>query len=499
MRPNLAFASVLALAGALNAQFAINQFPSYDATTEYTSRARVGGQAGFVSQGFPYGISGGILSITRAVQALQDQNPSTQEPWTFGYCYLDKAGAPDYANNNVILSNYRLPLLTQTTPAAWLVTLNLNTAANKVTLKPPAKDMWHYTWNFQNSANWTSDGISVHMSQAATWMGTLLCGTNSNSTAGHREIPRTDKSWNGTQFSASRQILEHQAWSNVAAGPGVSSMERMWRLLLSTNEPVLKAGSDNLAYNALPCPNPNNGGASQDPDVNDTGGGSPGRFDDLSWALAGGPNFANGVSVIVNSQGVLNPGLTLPGLSGTLEVDFLDPLFSFLFVVAPLSGTGTGTFKLPLGGNSSPLRTAVASLPSWSSQAVFFGTGPTGKRAFSNVATIRPQLSPGPAKARFQMSSTVGGTPATITKGPTDRTIFVRNDGPRWDTSTATTTGGWGEITVEQWAGSTHFTALDRTVPARTGMRIQLSPPANQVRVIGKKTVATTFSYLFNY
>ncbi|MFQ5504397.1 MAG: hypothetical protein ACE5F1_06310 [Planctomycetota bacterium] len=198
-------------------------------------------------------------------------------------------------------------------------------------------------------------------------------------------------------------------------------------------------------------------------------------------------------------RGVLNPGLAVPGLSGALEVDFLDPLFNFLFVVAPLSGTGTGTFKLPLGGNSSALRTAVASLPSWSSQAVLFGTGPAGKKAFSNLATIRPQLSPGPATARFTMSSTVSGTPAKIAKKPTDRTMFVRNDGLRWDKGTATTTGGWGEIVVQQWAGTTHFAALDRTAPARTGMRLQLTPPANEVRVIGKKTVATTFSYLFNY
>ncbi|MFQ5506226.1 MAG: hypothetical protein ACE5F1_15760 [Planctomycetota bacterium] len=493
MRPLLA-PCVVALSGALWAQtIDQNRFANWDKTTEFTSRARVGTGKGHISLGFPYGHFGGIQSLTFANFIIQDQNLATREPWSLGYCFADAAGAPDYANNKVILANQLLP--GGSGVGAFSVTLNLNTTATKVALNPPAKDIWNWTWEFVNAApNWTSDGISIHMSQAATYNGTLLCFQGSR----HREIPRTDASWDGTNMSAGRQILEHMAWSAVPGGnPPISSMERSWRLDLGSDEATLQTRSDNSVYNGPGCPNPNPGFAGRDPDFNDSGGGTPGRFDNPSWEIRGGPSFANGVGVIVNSMGVLNPGLKLPGINGALQLDFLDPLFAFLFIV-PLNGAGNGTFTQSLGPNSSAVRKAVESLPNWTSQAYLVGTGAAPKREFSNIASMRPKLSPGPATARFIMAQTVRGTPLNLTRSRTQTSIYVRNDGPRWDKATASTIGGWGEIDVQQFAGSRQI-GPTVTVPARAGMRIPISVVATLVRVSGKKSVPTTISYLFNF
>ena len=467
MRVSLCLAAIAALSSAgLFAQTTNNRnpFQVWDNTTEFTSRYQIGGEAGTLSMGFTYGQTGGLNELTRTRYVMQDQNAATREPWDVGTCELNAAGVPDYAKLNAYATNMLNPASTGI--RAWLWTHNPLTAnPHKLNLKQC--DQWHHAWNLQQKANWTTDGISVHMSMGAPWNGTLLC-----SNGGHREIARAEG-------NPAQPLLEKLAFSTVGTNKTPrAGGERTWRVQMDFNEPTLQGASDNTVYNTG-CPNPNKGYAALDPDIDNNGKHNPARFDDYEWTVTAGAKYAGGIAVMLHSSSAaVGRGAASP--LGQVRIEILDPLFAIMGPVATqaLTSTGSGTSKLTLGKGPNGLRTIVGTFANWHTQALVVKAGE--KPLLSNLWSMRPKLLP----AGFTKATTVSGTPANINKTAAQRTMLIRNDGP-------------GELTVEQYRGSTKLPG-SFLICERTAVRLNLSIAATIVRVTTSKTANVEFIHAFN-
>ena len=467
MRVSLCLAAVAALSSAgLLAQSTnnVNNFQVWDGTTEFTSRYQIGGEAGALSMGFTYGQSGGLNKLTRSQYVMQDQDASTREPWDLGTCELDAAGVPDYAKLNTYATNMLNP--SSTGIRAWIWTHNPLTA-NPHSLNLKQCDQWHHVWNLQQKANWTTDGISTHMSMGAPWNGTLLC-----SNGGHREIARAEG-------NPPLPLLEKLAFSTVGTNKTPrAGGERTWRVLLSFDEPVLQGASDNTVYNTG-CPNPNKGYAALDPDFDNNGKLNPARYDDYTWTVQAGTKYAGGIAVMLHSSSAA-AGRGASTALGQVRIEILDPLFAILGPIATqaLTSNGTGTSKLTLGKGPNGLRTIVGDFANWHTQALVVKAGE--KPILSSLWSMRPKLLP----AGYTKASSVKGTPTNISKTAAQRTMLLRNDGP-------------GELVVEQYRGSTKLPG-STLICERTAVRMNLSIAATIVRVSTSKTSAVDFIHAYN-
>jgi hypothetical protein len=72
----LAAAAVLAVSVAAQTTSRTNERQIWDGSTEYTSRLNVSGDAGFVSQAFPFGAIAGAKTLTYAQYMIQDFDQS---------------------------------------------------------------------------------------------------------------------------------------------------------------------------------------------------------------------------------------------------------------------------------------------------------------------------------------------------------------------------------------------------------------------------------------
>ena len=471
MRARLALLVLATTASGLVAQNPTNYFYRWDRSTEFTSRGSNGSNAGYVSQGFSHGHSAGLNTLTQTYIIMQDQNPSTQEVYNLGTTELDAAGFPDYANLNYYATNLTLPVNTQTTPAAYAVTLTgLVAAPHNLNLKQCTQ--WHHVWQFVNATNWTADGLSTHMGQGAPYNSTLLCFNAAN----HREIPRTE----GTA-----QIIEELGWSAVpAANPNF--IDRTWRLRTAWKELVLNGGAFNTTYGgfngalgAIGCNNtdPNLGYAALHPDFADIGLGNPARNDDYTWLVQAGINNANDFAVLFFANTVF-PNGGVPSPFGRLHIDITDPLFNAIgpVVMGALDAGGNGALTLNFGPGNSTLRPIVADFPSWSAQALVFGKNPA---ELTNLFAFRTKLLP----TGFTAGQADAANTAKLPKTITDQTILVRNDGR-------------GLLTVKQTRGTSVFGTAD--VCERTAVRLILNPAASDVEISTTTTNPVKFVWAYN-
>ncbi len=464
MRASLALIAVAALSTSVIAQTTVfNPANSYDRSTEFTSRGSNGGTPGHVSQAFAYGNSAGLQTLTRSRYVMQDQDQSTREPWNVGTTLLNAKGQPDYAGLRTYGTNLLLPA-GQSGIGAWILT---HTAlATTPHLINHGTEQWHHVWQFTVPTNWTTDGLSVHMSQGATYRGTLLCFQNTR----HREIPRTDG-------SPAAQIIEKHGWSGVARNPDPAPINRTWRLESFFGEVVLNGASDNTVYNcAGSLRNPNQGYARIDPDFDDTGAGSPVRTDNYRWTVEAGSNWNGGVAVMFWSTTTF-PG-KVPTPFGDLYLNLLDPLFAAGPQLMGAITGGKASLSLNLGAANNPLRGVIANLPNFSGQAVVASQSAGVK--LSTLMSFRGKLVP----TGFTAGTAVSGTPASISKRVADRNIVVRNDGA-------------GTLTVQAKRGSTNIGPAT-VVPERTAVRITLPVAASSVAVSSNKSTATDFVYGYN-
>jgi hypothetical protein len=438
-----------------------NPFEKWDRTSESTSRGLLGGAAGFLSQAFPPGFAAG-LDLLRSVQyVIQDQNMATQEPWHVGFAGLDAVGHADYASTALFAKDLRLPLGTGI--GAYIVTHSLMSVRIA-----PSCEQWHFCWQLTLTANWATDGIGVHLSSADPSSLPLLCTTTSGTR--HREIPRIDG-------VPARQIAEELAWSQSPPPFPPAPVDLAWRLTLGVDTVTLNGAAFNATYNGAPCPNPNFGYASLDPDLADLALGVPARFDDYQFVVTAGQPYQSGVALLYLSIAVY-PGAGLPTPLGRLFVDLADPLMALgPLTFPPLAGSGEATLTLPLGGPSSGARLAIANLPAISAQAVCVDRAAVQSR-LSNLFTFRPRALP----AGFQAS--VATTAGIIVARPLlSATLLVRSDGR-------------GTLSVQQKANATAIGPAV-LVCERSAVRVSLMPATTQVELRSNKAAGTQFVYTF--
>lgn len=468
MRARLALLAIAATTSGLVAQTTnpVNNFWRWDRSTEFTSRGANGGNPGFVSQGFSHGHTANLDTLTQTSFVMQDQNPSTRESYDVGTTELDGAGRPDYANMRAYATNLMLPVSTQTTPGAWLITVTgLTATPHKLNLQ--SHDQWHHVWKINQPANWTTDGISVHMSQAAAYQNSLLCVNTA-----HREIPRTE----GTS-----QIVENLGWSAVAMSTTPRALNRTWRLRTSWAEFPLNGGAVNSTYggyyggaNTIGCntTDPNVGYAALDPDFADVGLGSPARVDDYSWILEAGAAQAGKFAVLFFSQTCFaNGGVATP--FGQLHLDLSDAIFNAVGpqVMPVLSTSGQSVYSLQFGAANSALRPVVRDFPNWSAQAaVITDSG----LQLTNLFSFRTLLTP-PGYASATADAT---TPFTTARAVTDNFFWIRNDGP-------------GTLKVTLKRGTTEFGTAN--ICERTAVRMVATGAANTVEVTTTSTQPVNF------
>ena len=458
MRSCLTVVALITLPAGLLAQN-FNPANSYDHSTEFTSRGANGGRRGYVSQAFAYGNSAGLQTLTRVRYVMQDQEQATREHWSVGTTLLDAKGQPDYAKTVFYATGLMTPP-GKSGIGSWIVIHNPMPSH----LINHGLEEWHHVWQFRDVANWTTDGLSVHMSQAASYGGTLLCFSRTR----HREIPRTDG-------SPAAQIIEKHGWSTVRPGLDPVPDNRAWRLETFFDEVVLNGAATNRVYNCAGSEqDPNRGYARLDPDFDDTGAGSPARFDDYRWTVEAGASWNGALALLLFSPTVL--AAKIPICGGHWYLDWFDPQAG-LFTMGIVTG-GRATYDLVLPGM--PLlwpRSAFANLPNFSAQALLFG-GSSCK--LSTLMSFRSKLLP----KGFKAGSAVLGRPASIAKRVVDRNIVVRNDGA-------------GTLTLRARRGSTTIGPAT-VVPERTAIRIRLHVAATRVTVSSNKSIATRFVYAYN-
>jgi len=431
-----------------------NQLGMWDRSTEYTRRGLLGTSGGQVSQKHQWGVVGGLTQLSFMQYAVQDQQVATQEPFDVGLTGIDSLGLPDYANTRFYATNIRLP---NGNPGirAFLVTHSLNSSSNVVQL-PSDGSGFHHCWRLSPAPNWVTDGVSIHTSDGGAYSGNELCFNSSQ----HAEIPRTEGS----------KVLQRLGWSEVPnTSPRAVSFDVAWRLDVGSPRATLEGGTANSVYN---CPGwgANLGYAGHDPDFANVGRKTPPRFDDFSWSVEAGPSHANGIAVLFHSRALApGVGVSVPGWSGTLMLDFTDPLFG-LVQTGPLSFMGRGSFGLKLGPGTSQLRQIVSRLPMWISQGLVLKSSPSGWIGeFTNVFSMRPRKQ---FASGFQTAGLSARSPLTITKQAQDTMLYLRNDGP-------------GRVDVKQFAGQNPLPGA-WSVNERTAMRIPLAATATRIVVSTK-------------
>ncbi|MAE77633.1 MAG: hypothetical protein CMJ85_12285 [Planctomycetes bacterium] len=429
----------------------VNEHSIWDRTTEYTSRGANLGSAGFVSQGFAFGFTGGLRTLTGVRYTVQDEDAATRERLTVGFAGLDAAGRPDYANVNAYAANFLTP--GGSGQRAWIVT---HTTLRQNPIKLPVTcEQRHHVWQFQ-AASWPSDGASVWMSEGATFNSTLLCWQNSE----HREIPRTD--------GLLGQIDEELGWTSVPSSASIPA-NRSWELVLSFAEPTLQGGAVNAVYNAPGCPNPNQGYAAIDPDFSNIGGGTLARHDDYEWTVM---DPTGQVALLYWSTSVLAGGFPTP--FGQFFLDLTDPLMQTGPVPMSAFSGGKARMRFNLGPANSPVRVIASEFGAWSAQALIVQPGP--KLQLTNLWTMRTKLVP----TGWQAGKARQGVPARLSKGAGVRLLILRNDGR-------------GTLTVQAKSGSTNV-GPPTTVCERAPARILVPAQANAVEVSSNKTRDTAFA-----
>lgn len=441
MRISVAVIALAAMSTGLSAQAfdAARQTQIWDANTEFTSRGANGGQANsYVSQGFQYGFIANLRTLSRSQYVMQDQDLATQECYNVGTTGLDTRALPDYANTRFYSTNICLPIGSGI--GAYIVThTGLAGTPHSITANPRAQ--WHHVWNMPVASNWTTDGLSVHMSQGASYTcsggtaPTRLCCPTANR---HREIPRFD-AYSGTPTS---QINEELGFSESNPPGTPRGVDRTWRHLLWFGEEVLKGFSVNTVWNGSACgsqfANGNPGYASIDPNINDLNQQSPARIDDPKWQIRAGAPFANGIGLFfMTSEVIPNGGLPTP--FGTLHVDILQPIqgsppcVDVLALFSPadwgnvgaLDATGARSWTLPLGPGSA-IRNALSRLGAGMIHVQGAAVNTSGKVQLTSLWSMRTELLP----MGYSHGTATASTPLDVNKknaGPIN--IVVRNDG----------------------------------------------------------------------
>ncbi len=477
MKTSLALAVAAIVASASAQTLSSNKRSIWDQTTEYTSRANVGSNAGYISQAVPFGAIAGAKTLTSASYLVQDQNMATVEPWDFLWTSLDPKGSgnPDYAGGKVIVANNRLSVGTGV--GAWAITHTLTAPANAVKIAVP-RGRLIFAWHLKTKTNWSKDGISLHMSQADTGLpnsaNTPQCYTAS-SRSYHREMNRVE----GTAIIPGNKLAQSSGLNNT-----FSDLHRSWRFDMGWDEVTLNTGVENAVYNGT-CSNPNYGYGGFDPDVNNVGKQQVKREDNLVWQVQAGAQNAGSVAFLFSSMAMLNKGIATPFGEFWLNPG-ADPLFSSLGALpfsAPLDAKGVATFTLTIPKAVRPL---VASFPCWSAQALVFNAK-SARARFSTAATMRFFYDPKLAK---QTAWTQGKATAKVAhkiQRPAvgiPLSLFLRNDGP-------------GVLEVDEY----RLTHKLRTflVNERTAVRERTNPGGTEWRVRGKHAKPTTFVYRWNY
>lgn len=469
MRALLIGGAFAALSCSVPAQVVRNAFHKWDFTTEFTSRGGNGSSAGHVSQGFANGFAAGLETLTSVRYVIQDQDLSTVEPWDVGTTGLDTRGEPDYAKLRAYASNLRLS--PGSGIGAFFITHTpLGANPHKVGAN---NEQWHHVWKFVQGANWTTDGLSTHMSEAAPWQNTVLCATNPNGTPGHRELPRTDGSPPG-------QINEELAWTNQAGNSRPGFLDRAWRLELWFSEITLNGAAWNAQYNKTPCPDPNFGYMSLDPDFADIGQGSPARLDGYQLQVNAGPAFAGGAGVLFWSGAALPAG-GVPTPFGRLYIDITDPLFAVGPIpMPPLDSLGTANFDglKNLGAANGVVRQVMSSFPHLSWQGAVINK--SAEIRLTSIFSFRPLSLP----TGWTAAQAAAGSAVSLTKTISQVNIVVRNDGR-------------GMLSVQAKRGSTNIGPAV-AVAERTAVRVVLSAAANAVEISSQKSTPTRFIWAWN-
>jgi hypothetical protein len=302
----------------------------------------------------------------------------------------------------------------------------------------------------------------------------LLCQTTPYRSK--RESPRG--------MTTPQEVNERLGWSAQSGAPTKPvTMNRSWLLRTSFNELVLSGAQDNLTYNNSPCPNPNEGYAGLDPEFNDEANGTPVRFDNYVWLVRAGTGYSSGAAVLLSSLAALPGGNGVPTPFGSLFLNPADPLFAVgAMGVAQLNGAGQGQVPLNLGPSNSPLRPIVATLPTWTAQAVVIdSTG--GNTKLTNVFTFRPATAP----KGFTATQVTKGAEVKVPRALGDTSIFIRND-------------GYGEVTVQFKLNTGQVVGPPATVCEFTAVRyLPASPVPGNFHITSNKTNPTDILYRKNY
>jgi hypothetical protein len=472
----LAAAAVIAASAVAQTTARTNERQIWDGSTEYTSRLNVGGATGFLSQAFPFGAIAGAKTLTYAQYVVQDFDQSTVEPWNFVYCGLDPQGSgnPDYVGATAISTNNALAAGTGV--GAWIIT-HTPLATTPVNLNF-SSDRLIFAWQFTVATNWTTDGLSIHMSEGdqtglPNSANTPLCYTF-NTQNFQCEMNRVE----GTAIVPSNEYGQSSGPNNT-----FQDDSRAWRLVIGFDEVTLNGGIDNPTYNGI-CANPNFGYGGLDPDFNDIAAQQTKREDNFAWRVNAGISNSGNFAFLLSSMAMFENAIPTP--FGDLYLNPAgDVLFSGLGAQAfptPLDAQGIATFTLAA---PAALRPLLASIPSWSAQALVFDT--TNLTAeLSTVHTMRPWFDPKLTnQAGWTQAVADSTTPHKIAR-PTQPPIqlFVRNDGP-------------GILEIDEMRGTTKLRTF--RVNERTAVREFTSPAGTEWVVRGLHAKQTTFVYLWNY
>jgi hypothetical protein len=327
-------------------------------------------------------------------------------------------------------------------------------------------ESFHLGWQFLKKANWPTDGLSLHFSQASTALpfggfGFLTCWQ----ARFHREIPRPEKF---RPSDPTLQIIERLAWGQpINKSP--LFLDRSWRVDLGFVGPTLQGGVDNKTYNNRPCLNPNEGYAALDPDFNNASNALVRRFDDYRWRVEAGVDYQGGSGFLFFSESAYSAPVKIGGVLGSLSLDVGGGLFSVgPLPMGRLDSKGGGGFSLDLGVGNSLLRKFFTSFPAIHAQSLVVKAGKAPW--LSSLWTFRPLLKP----KGFTRGVTTSGTPISLVKTAARRVLFLRNDGP-------------GGVQIVNYLGNTRIGPIT-TVPERMAMKISLASKANRIQIETKKT-----------
>ncbi len=471
--PSLAaflFSMLLFMAPIPAQNLAQNRVHLWDGSIEYTGRLSVGKGTGFLSQAFPSSVVRGLDGLSMISYVVQDQERKTVEPWDLKICPLDAKGKPDYKRGVAIIQSMRM-IPGNGIGASWvthqrnnsqngpILLSRLKDAKNQTLLDPD--ESFHFAWHILKAANWTSDGLSVHYSQAGTALpsggfGQLTCWNSRF----HREIPRPE------QFRASDptlQIIERLGWAQGSGQTDPSYQNMSWRLDLGFVEPTIQGAAWNPTYNNSPCQNPNEGYAALDPDFQNTFKAFIKRLDNYRWKLEAGAGYGGGQGLLFFSESVLSRPFKMGGIQGRLSLDPGGVLFSLGAFPIALGSQGAGSLTLDFGKDHSLLRQSLIRFPAIHAQALVLKAGKTPR--LSSMWALRPLIQP----SGFFRGVTKAGTPLSLTKAASRTRFYLRNDGP-------------GAVRIATYVGSTRVGPVTR-VPERCAVDVLLPSRAARIQV----------------